>query len=58
MKALKLESGSIDIIVDEQDDYYFLEVNPVGQFHFVSHICNYYIEKEIAQSLAIWKKTE
>lgn len=53
MKTLKLESGSIDIIVDKQDDYYFLEVNPVGQFNFVGQICNYYIEKNIAQNLAI-----
>jgi len=52
MKNLKLESGSIDIIVDKNNDYYFLEVNPVGQFNFVSEICNYNIEKDIAQYLA------
>ena len=51
MKKIKLESGSIDMIVDHNDDYYFLEVNPVGQFDFVSKTCNYYIEKEIAQYL-------
>ena len=47
MKAMELESGSIDMIVDIEDHYYFLEVNPVGQFHFLNKICNYYIEKEI-----------
>lgn len=52
MKNLKLESSSIDIIVDKNNDYYFLEVNPVGQFNFVSEICNYNIEKDIAQYLA------
>lgn len=52
MKNLKLESGSIDIIVDKNNDYYFLEVNPVGQFNFVSEICNYHIEKHIANYLA------
>ena len=52
MENLKLESGSIDIIVDKNNDYYFLEVNPVGQFNFVSEICNYNIEKDIAQYLA------
>lgn len=52
MKRLQLESGSIDIIVDQNNDYYFLEVNPVGQFNFVSEICNYHIEKDIAKYLA------
>lgn len=47
MKDMNLESGSIDMIVDIEDHYYFLEVNPVGQFHFLNKICNYYIEKEI-----------
>jgi glutathione synthase/RimK-type ligase-like ATP-grasp enzyme len=51
MHKLKLESGSIDIIVDNNNDYYFLEVNPVGQFNFVSEICNYHIEKYIANFL-------
>jgi len=48
MKALNLNSGSIDIIVTEELEYYFLEVNPVGQFGMVSIPCNYNIEKEIA----------
>ena len=56
MKNLNLESGSIDMIVDKNDDFYFLEVNPVGQFHFVGQVCNYYIEKEIAQSFYYEKK--
>jgi hypothetical protein len=29
----------------------FLEINPVGQFGMVSHPCNYYLEKRIAQNL-------
>lgn len=55
MKRLKLESGSLDIIVTPDNDYYFLEVNPVGQFNFVSEICNYYIEKDIVKHLSQWK---
>ncbi|MDR2917233.1 MAG: grasp-with-spasm system ATP-grasp peptide maturase [Tannerella sp.] len=51
MKNVNMQSGSIDMIVDLNDNYYFLEVNPVGQFGFVSKICNYYIEKEIAKYL-------
>lgn len=53
MKKLKLESGSIDMIVDKEDNYYFLEVNPVGQFDFLSRVGNFYIEKEIAEHLLI-----
>lgn len=53
MEVLRLESGSVDIIVDEHNDYYFLEVNPVGQFNFVSQICNYYMERDIACQLSL-----
>lgn len=49
MKKLCLESGSIDIIVDKGNNYIFLEVNPVGQFDFISKSCNYYIERDIAK---------
>lgn len=52
MKRLNLESGSIDIIVTPDDDFVFLEVNPVGQFNFVGELCNYSIEKNIAIYLA------
>ena len=52
MKKLKLDTGSIDMIVSEQNEYIFLEVNPVGQFGMVSYPCNYYIEREIANYLS------
>ena len=51
MKEMDLESGSIDIMVDVNDNYWFLEVNPVGQFDFLSGKNNFYIEKEIAKAL-------
>jgi len=51
MELLDLNSGSIDIIVDKNDDFYFLEVNPVGQFGMVSITCNYFLEKKIAKIL-------
>jgi len=50
MEDLDLNSGSIDTLYDGQE-YYFLEVNPVGQFDFVSGIGNYYIERDIALKL-------
>jgi ATP-GRASP peptide maturase of grasp-with-spasm system len=48
MKKLKLNTGSIDMIVTPNDEYIFLEVNPVGQFGMVSYPCNYFLEREIA----------
>lgn len=51
MNALHLNCGSFDLILDNQGDYYFLEVNPVGQFGMVSTPCNYYLEREIANFL-------
>jgi ATP-GRASP peptide maturase of grasp-with-spasm system len=50
MKKLRLNSGSFDLLYSE-NDYYFLEVNPVGQFGMVSFPCNYNIEKNIALKL-------
>lgn len=51
MKDIGLNSGSIDLILGADDEYYFLEVNPVGQFGMVSFPCNYNLEKNIALSL-------
>jgi len=51
MKLLNLNCGSIDLVVDRKKNFYFLEVNPVGQFDQVSRPCNYNIEKLIADYL-------
>ncbi|MDR2836943.1 MAG: grasp-with-spasm system ATP-grasp peptide maturase [Bacteroidales bacterium] len=51
MRELELESGSIDIIYGTDDKFYFLEVNPIGQFGMVSYPCNYNLEHEIAKEL-------
>ncbi|MDM1557392.1 grasp-with-spasm system ATP-grasp peptide maturase [Chryseobacterium indologenes] len=50
MQLLDLSCGSIDFI-KSGDHFYFLEVNPTGQFIGLSEICNYSLEKEIAQYL-------
>lgn len=44
----QLFSGSVDLIYSVTKEYYFLEVNPTGQFGWVSKHCNYYLEKKIA----------
>ncbi|OYU83754.1 MAG: grasp-with-spasm system ATP-grasp peptide maturase [Flavobacterium sp. BFFFF2] len=51
MKKLDVNCGSIDVIVTPENDYVFLEINPVGQFGMVSHPCNYNLEKKIAEYL-------
>ena len=54
MKMLKLNSGSIDFVIDKNNQIYFLEVNPVGQFKQVDYpgrfnlpkvICDYIINE-------------
>jgi len=52
MKSKNLNCGSLDFMYGTDDNYYFLEVNPVGQFGWVSTNCNYYLEKRIAERLA------
>jgi ATP-GRASP peptide maturase of grasp-with-spasm system len=51
MDLVGLTTGSIDLIKTHDHRYVFLEVNPVGQFGFVSSCCNYYLEDEIANHL-------
>ncbi len=48
---LGLNTGSFDMIVDTSGEYYFLEVNPVGQFGPLSESCNYKIERMVAERL-------
>lgn len=51
MTALNLKCASIDMIREENGEYCFLEVNPLGQFGMVSGPCNFYLEKEVAKYL-------
>ncbi|MFT4071641.1 MAG: grasp-with-spasm system ATP-grasp peptide maturase [Dysgonamonadaceae bacterium] len=51
MNKLNLNSGSIDILVDKKDRFFFLEVNPVGHFGMISKPCNYNIHKVISEHL-------
>jgi glutathione synthase/RimK-type ligase-like ATP-grasp enzyme len=46
-----IRSGSIDLIFSKKQEYIFLELNPQGQFNWLSEYCNYHIEKEIAEML-------
>ena len=52
MRSAGLNSGSIDMILTPGKEYVFLEINPVGQFQWLSRNCNYDIERRIACDLA------
>ena len=51
MEKLELRSGSIDFMYSTDGQYFFLEVNPAGQFGYNSQCSNYNLELEIANSL-------
>lgn len=50
-KKYNLNCGSADFIVDQEENYVFLEINPVGQFGMTSQPCNYDLEQKIANYL-------
>ncbi|SDL47524.1 MULTISPECIES: ATP-grasp domain-containing protein [Chryseobacterium] len=52
IKIKKINSCSIDLIMTPRNEFVFLEINPQGQFEWVSAYCNYYIEKKIANHIS------
>ncbi len=52
MKGLSLISGSIDMLKSIDGTYYFLEVNPNGQYDWVSKYGGHNLHKRIAMYLA------
>ena len=50
-RQLNLNTGSVDLIVDNNDNFIFLEINPVGQYGMVSIPCNYNLDNIIAKYL-------
>ena len=48
---LKIDSCSLDFIVNDKLEFYFLEINPIGQFGSISLQNNLNIEKKIAEYL-------
>ena len=51
MKKMSLNTGSIDLILTPDNEYYFLEVNPAGQYGMVESACFYGLDKIIANGL-------
>lgn len=52
MQALAINTGSIDLICTQENEIYFLELNPFGQFGELGRKCHHQIEKHIAFTLA------
>ena len=51
MNKLRLNSGSFDFIKSIDDEYFFIEINPTGQYDWVSVFGNYDLHNKIAKSL-------
>lgn len=51
MKKMGLNTGSIDMILTDNNEYIFLEVNPAGQYGMISEFCNYNLDRLIADEL-------
>ncbi|MDQ0064671.1 hypothetical protein [Chryseobacterium lathyri] len=51
LESMNLNCASIDLIVTNENEHIFLEVNPVGQFTYHSVFNNTYLEIEIALAL-------
>lgn len=51
MKRINLNTGSFDLIYSENNEFIFLELNPVGQYDALSKLCAYDLDKRIAQYL-------
>lgn len=47
-ERLSLNTGSVDLIVDERGEHVFLEINPSGQYDILSKACNRNIDKHVA----------
>lgn len=48
-----LKIGTIDLICSKNNEYFFLEINPAGQFGDISSYCNYNLEYEVAKYLKV-----
>lgn len=51
MSELQLQLAAIDLIYSKKGEFYFLEINPSGQFMNISNACNLNLDKKIAEYL-------
>jgi len=51
MDHYKLNYGAIDLILTPDNQYYFLEINPAGEYFWLDKLCDYAISAQIAAVL-------
>lgn len=51
MKVYGLNYGAIDLILSPDDAYYFLELNPAGEYFWLDRLCDHAISRQIATVL-------
>ena len=51
MKHIGLSYGALDFILAKDNNIFFLEINPVGQFSAYGNACNYYLDKILSEQL-------
>jgi len=51
MDSYQINYGAIDLILTPDDEYYFLEINPAGEYFWLDKLCNFEISKQIAAVL-------
>jgi len=56
MKILDLEFGALDFIVTQNDEWYFLEINPMGQYLWIENLTGLKISNSIANLLSLRAK--
>jgi glutathione synthase/RimK-type ligase-like ATP-grasp enzyme len=57
VKTLGLNYGAIDIMRDKNGIYYFLEINPAGQYHWIEYYTGLEITKAIVNLLITGENT-
>lgn len=57
-KKLNLIYGAIDLIVDKNGEYVFLEINPAGQYGWLDLVVKEKISKAIAKKLSKFSKSK
>ena len=53
LEDLELKFGAFDFIVDEEDNWVFLEVNPNGQWQWLEEKLNLNISEKIVEYLVM-----
>jgi len=51
MERLGLYFGAIDLVVNKKGRYFFLEINPNGQWYWLEHLCGIGVSDAIANAL-------